>query len=46
MAEVILGPNAPRNGPISPQNGQILTCLKNILIARSKKPEQGNLLQA
>jgi hypothetical protein len=41
-----LGPHVPRNGsPISPPNRpNFKIVLNNILIARSKKPEQGNLL--
>jgi hypothetical protein len=41
-----LGPNyMPRNGPISPPNGQISKFSKNkILVARAKKLEQGNIL--
>ena len=40
-----LGPNIPRNGPISSQNGQISQESKTtFFIARSKKLEQGNLL--
>ena len=43
-----LGPNVPRNGPISPRNGQIYLIFKIFQnytsIARSKNLEQGNLL--
>jgi hypothetical protein len=40
-----LGHNIPRNGPISPKNGPNFKIIQNnILIARSKILEQGNLL--
>jgi hypothetical protein len=43
-----LMPNVPRNGPISPRNGQISSFPKQhfgtVQAARSKNLEQGNLL--